>query len=84
MGKHPSWLFMTSSQLSTFMNLIYEGVPDVNVDKLNDCWWQCCLVEKGECNEFKMMSRIIASNGLAVGVWIGAIYIQEMIVSLLG
>ncbi len=57
------------------VDFLYLGRKDVSISLLDKCWLACCTTELWELADFKMMSRLIATNGLAVALWIGAEYI---------
>ena len=61
---------------------MYIGVPNIPDVLLDGFWHKLCITEEWESEEHKCMARIVATNGLAVGLWIGAIYISEMIYAL--
>ena len=50
------------------------------MEQLDTFWFDCCVVDKWpEGTDHRLMSRFIAVNGLAVGLWVGASYVSEMI-----
>ena len=77
----PSWLTLDRFSFNKFVEFIYPQKDVSSVDKA----WQ--LLSDGEYwqhdNEYRIISRLININGIALMIWIGAYYFVDMVAEVL-